>query len=52
MMGVAYQALGISKYIPEDRPCERQYVSYSGTDEVQHKIKQTRRKALRRAGGG
>ncbi len=36
-MGVAYQALGSGKYIPEDTPCKRHYVD-RGTDEVERKI--------------
>ncbi|MBE8476480.1 SGNH/GDSL hydrolase family protein [Streptomyces sp. 3R004] len=36
-MGVAYEALGSGKYIPEDTPCKRHYVD-GGTDEVARKI--------------
>ncbi|NNN35327.1 SGNH/GDSL hydrolase family protein [Streptomyces sp. S3(2020)] len=35
--GMLYKALGSGKYVPEDAPCERQYVS-DGTDEVREKI--------------
>ncbi|MFE1835654.1 SGNH/GDSL hydrolase family protein [Streptomyces sviceus] len=35
--GMLYKALGGGKYVPEDAPCERQYVSH-GTDEVREKI--------------
>lgn len=36
-MGMAYQALGSGKYIPEDTPCERHYVR-GGNDSVEREI--------------
>ncbi|MGP4006999.1 SGNH/GDSL hydrolase family protein [Streptomyces sp. 4N124] len=36
-MGVAYQALGSGRYVPEDAPCERHYVD-GGTDNVEREI--------------
>ncbi|WP_328875452.1 SGNH/GDSL hydrolase family protein [Streptomyces sp. NBC_00287] len=35
--GALYRALGSGKYVPDDSPCEKQYVSH-GTDEVRRKI--------------
>ncbi|MFE3037815.1 SGNH/GDSL hydrolase family protein [Streptomyces canus] len=39
-LGVAYQALGSGKYIPENTPCERHYLN-DGSDRVKREIEAT-----------